>query len=432
MAKCSEIAEVDLEDYADATDKIVLLQAWVRGHVTRRWLQQVRREFEAVAMEMEDDPQLVVEWHSQRISLPGVKKKRSHVRHVATNPQYTNQKKTLKINESADESDGVCEKMNLKIAEKSQHCELNPSRIPSTNVDIGNSCSSCGVNRVTLSHHINTVAGYDTSEAGTCNPTSVLARDRLSGETTESKSTCETWVEPPAPLPTNEAETNASGSPELKNSDNVRDETELCNTPYLPVISSTSGSRVTDHPVANISHGCDISTDVSHTLDGFTSTLTNMTTDSCTKVPHASGSLDNGVSVSRKSADVSRNVSHITVARPHQIPQMSGDVSASVSDTAGGAQTDVSHSRLDASGVLFDNSIQHWGNSTSFWDADISHTADSQSQPKASIISAEGLNAEELRKKRHHIAMELLWVQQAIQSRKNYLQLKQQMKTAKG
>ncbi|XP_064611434.1 IQ domain-containing protein C-like isoform X2 [Liolophura sinensis] len=124
MAKCSEIAEVDLEDYADATDKIVLLQAWVRGHVTRRWLQQVRREFEAVAMEMEDDPQLVVEWHSQRISLPGVKKKRSHVRHVATNPQYTNQKKTLKINESADESDGVCEKMNLKIAEKSQHSSI--------------------------------------------------------------------------------------------------------------------------------------------------------------------------------------------------------------------------------------------------------------------------------------------------------------------
>lgn len=360
----------------------VNLQARIRGHVTRKWLQQVREEFEAVVKETDDDPHLVVDWLSQRMSLPRVKKKRPHIGCEAANPQYTGPKPTLQIAESAVESEGVCEKINPKSSENFQLGELNPSRISSMHVDTGNSCSSWEKSSL----HNNTCAGCDVSEASKCDPSSEFAQDRLSEETAERK-----WAHeaPPATQPGNEAEANAAGCPELKSLGNILDETRLCNTPYLSGISSTTDSmptgdsKSTGDPVANIPHGYGINTDVSHTLDGFRNTLvTNMTVDSGTRVHPDSGS------VSHDNADVSRNVSLFTDATPSVIPQMSGDLRASVSNSTGGAQTDVSHSRGDANSVSLGNvedSTQHWGDSTSFWDADISQTADPESQLKGSL-----------------------------------------------
>lgn len=380
---------------------VIKIQAWIRGEIVRKWFKGIRSEYEKLVSEIEKSKSVIVEWPNAALGKPAVRKHklkrniqevtpnvsarnspiiesmRSSVKHSEIHAKSKDTTEVYQINSARSSSSGDFSETSFKpVVQNLKHTESqgNSGVISNfTHQSLTNKINSCTIETQT-SMEEETMSVVETHQND--NPRETIGQ--LTRETTGQQN----------PVRTYDMLIQTDDLPCYKEEKNIDVQTEKTCTQVHP-----SNRQILEQKINKFENQLRTLNDIS---------LKDSVQDSRKTFPQNN----------KTPSQSGQKVFPISALEFGGSPKQETVQLSSVTESQRGRRP----SYHQESSVLT--------NVTSVWDSfssDCKENTPSIAYPN---------DPEALRGMRKNVAMELLWVQQAIDSRKNYLKLKNQMRVA--
>ncbi|XP_063408158.1 uncharacterized protein LOC134691526 [Mytilus trossulus] len=399
----------EFEDLEIDERHVVKIQAWIRGEIVRKWFKGMQSEYEKLVSDIEKSKSVIVEWPNAALGMPRVRKHKlkRNVGEVIPNvsarysPNIESLRSSIKYSEIHAKSKDTTEVHQINSARSSNSSDFSETSFKPvvqsfnhtesqgnsgvisnfTHQALTNKIDSCTIETQT-SMDEETISVVETNQNN--NPSETIGQQtretigQLTRETTGQPNSVRTYdmLIQTDDLPCDKEETNIDTQTE-KGSTQVH----------------TTNRQILEQKINKFENQLRTLNDIS---------LKDSVQDSRKTSPQNNNTP----------SQLGQKVGHIPAPEFGGSPKQEAVQLSSVMESQRGRQP----SYHQESSVLT--------NVTSVWDSFSSDCKDN------SANTAYPNDPEALRGMRKNVAMELLWVQQAIDSRKNYLKLKNQMRVA--
>ncbi|XP_071141521.1 uncharacterized protein [Mytilus edulis] len=397
----------EFEDLEIDEQHVVKIQAWIRGVIVRKWFKGMQSEYEKIVSDIEKSKSVIVEWPHAALGKPRVRKHKlkRNVGEVTPNvsarnsPNIESLRSSIKYHEIHAKSKDTTEVHQINSARSSNSSDFSETPfkpvVPYHTESQGKSGVISNFSHQALTNKINsctietqtsmdeeTISVVETHQNN--NPREKIGQQTR--ETTEQRTRETTGQQ--NPVRTYDMLIQTDDLPCYKEETNIDTQTEKGSTQV-----HTTNRQILEQKINKFENQLRTLNDIS---------------------------LKDSVQDSRKTSPQNNKT-------PSQLGQKVGPIPALEFGGSPKQETVQLSSVMESQRGRHPSYHQESSvltNVTSVWDSFSSDCKDN------SANTAYPNDPEALRGMRKNVAMELLWVQQAIDSRKNYLKLKNQMRVA--
>lgn len=389
------------EDLEIEENQIVKIQAYIRGKLVRKWFSELRAEYELVVKEIEKNSSVTVQWPSTGLGVPNVRKQKPTKKCVQDNSPLTSPRNSPNFNLPK----------NTNVNTKSRNCPVNTqiSKTIDQQLLSGRSSVSSDFSETAFTPIVKQIETLYTADQERFSKH--LGEHENQACTVETQTSVEEKDSQQQILKTEREKTEPKMS--------VKTYDMLIQTDDLPYHKEGKGS-----PMETSTQ----SSDSSPSQDGRKQCLNREVLEQ--KIHKFESQL--------QTLNMLKDISQQKTMKETENKVPANDTSlARVSKHADKYLTEnekTNRVSFSESSRGHKPSYQHESsvltNVSSVWDSFSSECKENVEDNIPTVPVNYPTDPEALKEMRKNVAMELLWVQQAIDSRKNYLKLKNQMRVA--